>query len=145
MNGLNKVVRSMPSHLVINIGCQKPKELEDYFQLLGNWVIAKRASDDTMIVRYVAILITSCFICLAWDWWRWLLIETKEEILNSPTIDSNLIISLSNQFYGFGLGIDYDHLDSLFMSQILGHLAYHKQYYCYILRTLFGKKSKQGF
>jgi hypothetical protein len=49
-----------------------PEELKDTFQLLGNWATAKRASDDTMIARYVATLITYGFTGLAWDWWKWL-------------------------------------------------------------------------
>jgi len=41
------------------------EELKDTFHLLGNWVIAKRASVDTMVVRYVATLINSRFTGLA--------------------------------------------------------------------------------
>jgi hypothetical protein len=84
----------MPDHTIINIGCQTPKEMKDSFQLLGNWTIAKRASYDTITIRYVVIVIDFGFTILAWDCWRWLPIETKEEILNSFIVESDLIVAL---------------------------------------------------
>jgi hypothetical protein len=93
--------------------------LKDNFQLLGNWATTKRALDDTMTVKYVATLITSIFIGIAWDWWKWFPTKTKEEIVYSLFVDYNLIEALRSKLFGSKVGVESEHLDSLF--DVFGH------------------------
>jgi hypothetical protein len=44
--------------------------------------------------------------------------------------------ALGNQFYGSKVSLDVDHLSSLFMTQRLGNMALHKDYFCYMQKLI---------
>jgi len=103
---------------------------------LTNWVTYKKTQDASYTTQYLALQLIAGFSGLAFEWWRWLLTETKQDILRAEDADVQLLKALSTQFYGSEDHQDPEHLASLFMSQRLCDLSQHEKYLCDMQRLL---------
>lgn len=79
------------------------------------------------------------FTSLAWECWHQFPQTTKDEFLNFPIVDSDLLEALGLKFYGAKkVGSNSEHIQSLFMSQRLGYLSLKHKYFYYMQMLLLG-------
>jgi len=83
INGTNKLISQLPEQPVLNIQCQSRAEIKDALQILTNWVTYKKTQDASYTPQYLALQLVAGFSGLAFEWWRWLLTETKQDILRA--------------------------------------------------------------
>jgi len=122
ISGLGKIITAMPDQPIINLDCQSRQEIKNALQLLFNRVVHNKVQDTMLTSKYLATQLIAGFIRLVHDSWRLLQEATKNGILNSSTVDNDLIIALGHQF--LDEQDDYEHMISLFFSERLCNLLH---------------------
>ena len=135
----------MPEQPVLNIQCQTRANIKNAIQMLGQWVLYKRQQDSSLTGQSLGTQLVAGLPGLAYEWWRWLPQEARNEMLSVDDVDQQILRGLSKEFYGPNDKEDYDHLASLFMSARLCDLSKSEEYFCYMQNLLVssGKSTKQ--
>ena len=107
------------------------------------WVLYKKHQDSNHTGQSLGMQLVAGLSGLAFEWWRWLPQEARNEMLSADDADQQILQGLSKEFYGSDDKEEYDHLDSLFLSARLCDLSKSEDYFCY-MQNLLVSSGKSG-
>ena len=77
----------MPEQLVMNIQCQTGADIKNAIQMLGQWVLYKKHQDSNLTSQSLGMQLVAVLSRLAFEWWRWLPQEARNEMLSADDAD----------------------------------------------------------
>ena len=116
IQGFNNLISQMLVHTVLNIKCKKISEIKEAIETLYNWAIWKKSQDYSVTPQYIAIHLVVGSTRLTYEGWRWLLVETHQEMIDALNAETQVLQALGKQFYGLDDHEDLKHLRFFLLS-----------------------------
>ena len=82
INSMNNLLSQMPEQPVLNIQCQTRADIKNAIQMLGQWVLYKKHQDSNLTGQILGTQLVVGLSGLAFEWWRWLPQEARNEMLS---------------------------------------------------------------